>query len=281
MTHSLAPIRSILVQLDGTPSSASRLQLARRLALAAQAQLHAMFVGSPPQRPVQLAISESPAALLQTVDWAAVARARSMFDDAVAEEGSPPMRWLDSNGVEPAEAFFRQALYVDLLVLGQHDPSSEPGTGAPAGFVESALIDTGKPALVVPHTGSFQVVGHEVLVGWNATPQAARAVVAALPWARGARHVHVLESAQASSRRGSDELDIAQYLHGHAVSATLHRGGRAEGDAGDALLSLASDVDADLLVMGCYGHSRARELMLGGATRTVLQTMTLPVLMAH
>jgi nucleotide-binding universal stress UspA family protein len=172
-------------------------------------------------------------------------------------------------------------LYADLLVLGQHHPSIAPGTAPPAGFVESALIDTGK-ALIVPHTGSFQAIGHEVLIGWNATPQAAHAVAAALPWLRGARHVHVLESAQASSRRGSsDELDIAQYLHGHAVSATLHGDGRAEADAGDALLSLASDVGADLLVMGCYGHSRARELMLGGATRIVLQTMTLPVLMAH
>ena len=194
-------IRSILVHLDGTPSSVARLVTARHLALRAEARHCAMFVASPPERPLQLALSEAPAALLQTVDWAAAGRARSSFDAAVDEDG-PPMRWLDSTGVDPVEAFCRQALYADLLVLGQHDPSAVPGTAAPAGFVESALIDTGRPTLIVPHTGSFESIGHDVLIGWNATPQAAHAVGAALPWLRGARHVHVLESADPSSRRG-------------------------------------------------------------------------------
>jgi len=276
----MTAIRFILVHLDGTPSSAGRLQVARHLAVAAQAQLHAMFVASPPQRPVRLALSEAPAALLQTVDWAAVARARALFDDAQANKG-PRMHWIDSTGADPVEAFFRQALYADLLVLGQHDPATTPGTAAPVGFVESTLIETGRPALVVPWAGSFDHVGRDVLVGWNATPPAAHAVAAALPWLQGARHVHVLESADASSRRDGDESDIAQYLRGHGVKATLHRDGRADADAGETLLSFATDVGADLLVMGCYGHSRARELMLGGATRSVLQTMTLPVLMSH
>jgi nucleotide-binding universal stress UspA family protein len=77
------------------------------------------------------------------------------------------------------------------------------------------------------------------------------------------------------------QLDIAHYLQLHGNVPALHRLRASPSEAGDALLSLATDVDADLLVMGCYGHSRARELVLGGASRTVLQTMTLPVLMAH
>ena len=272
-------IRSVLLHLDATPASAARLEFARGVALRREATLSAMFVASPPQRPIQLAFSESPAALLQPMDRADMDHTKSLFDDAIAQ-GGPTMRWLDSSGAVAVEAFCRQALYADLLVLGQHDPSATFPGSAPAGFVESVLIGTGKPGLVVPFTGEFETVGHDVLIGWNATPQTARAVTAALPWLHTARRVHVLEASDEPEQGGTGGLDIAQYLQFHGIVPALHR--RAlPANVGDALLSFANDVDADLLVMGCYGHSRAREFMLGGASRTVLQTMTLPVLMAH
>jgi hypothetical protein len=103
-------IRCVLVHLDGTPSGAARLALARHVAPSADAALYAMFVASSPEWPLQLALSESPAALLQTVDWAAVGRARSLFDDA-AGVGGPPMQWLDGTGVDAMEAFRQAALY--------------------------------------------------------------------------------------------------------------------------------------------------------------------------
>ena len=133
----------------------------------------------------------------------------------------------------------------------------------------------------MPNGGSVGAVGCNVLIGWNATPQAAHAVTAALPWLRSARHVHVLEAMDTEGEPISDGLDIAQYLQLHGIAASMHREGSAHANAGDAMLSLATRVGADLLVMGCYGHSRVRELVLGGATRTVLDSMTLPVLMAH
>jgi nucleotide-binding universal stress UspA family protein len=187
------------------------------------------------------------------------------------------MDWLDSGDADPLDAFCRQALYADLLVLGQHDRS---GSTAPD-FVESVLLSTGKAALVLPRAGHADRVGSSVLIGWNATPQAARAVAAALPWLRAARVVHVLESNDSAAQRAETDLDIVQYLGLHGIEAVSHSHRTPPADAGNALLSWAADVDADLLVMGCYGHSRAREFVLGGASRCVLQTMTLPVLMVH
>ena len=272
-------IRSVLLHLDATLSSAARLEFARRVALGHEAALSVMVVASPPQRPVHRAFSEGPAAL-QPPDWSDMDRTKSLFDSALAA-GGPQMRWLESSGIDAIDAFSRQALYADLLLLGQHDPSAALPGSVPAGFVKSVLIATGKPALILPFTGEFQAVGRDVLIGWNATPQAARAVTAALPWLRGAHRVHVLEAIAEPAQRGTGELDIAQYLQFHGIVPVLHRDRVSRADAGDALLSWASDVDADLLVMGCYGHGRAREFVLGGASRTVLQTMTLPVLMAH
>jgi nucleotide-binding universal stress UspA family protein len=273
-------LRSILVQLDTAPSSAARLEFAREFALRREAALSAMFVAAPPQRSVRLAFAESPAALLQPVDRSGLARTKAQFDDA-AERGGPSMRWLDSGDADPIEAFCQQALYADLLVLGQHDSTaSRPGT-APANFAETVLLSTGKPALVLPYTGEYRSVGHSVLIGWNATPQAARAVTAALPWLRSARLVHVLESNDEAAQRAEGDLDIVHYLRVHGIEPVSHSHRTPPASAGETLLSLAADVNADLLVMGCYGHSRAREFVLGGASRSVLQSMTLPVLMAH
>ena len=206
-------------------------------------------------------------------------RTTSLFDDALAE-GRLPMHWLASGG-DAVEAFCRQALYADLLVLGQHDPSTRSSATVPANFVESVVMATGKPALILPLTGKFGAPDRAVLIGWNATPQAARAVTAALPWLRTARRVHVLEATDDAALHHAGDLDIARYLHLHGIVSTLYRDHASPTDAGEVLLSFASSVGADLLVMGCYGHHRAREFVLGGASRTVLKSMTLPVLMVH
>ena len=276
----MSAIRSVLLHLDALPASTARLGFARALALRHEATLSAMFVGSPPQWPLQMAFTESPAALMQPVDWAAADRTKSLFDKASAT-GGVAMRWLDNDRADTVTVFCRQALYADLLLLGQHDPGAASAGGVAKGFVESVLIDTDKPALILPFEGEFQTAGNDVLIGWNATPQAARAVTAAMPWLRRARRVHVLEASDEAAQHRAGELDISQYLQFHGVATTLHRRRASPTEGGDFLLSLAGEVGADLLVMGCYGHSRARELMLGGASRTVLQAMTIPVLMAH
>ena len=273
-------LRSILVHIDGTAACAARLGAARQVASRTGGIVFGMFVAAPPSHPAALAVSEAPGALLEPQDWAVARGAKAQFDEAAAE-GGVAMHWLDSIGTNPHEAFQRNALLADLLVLGQHQPGVDDGLAAPPGFVESLLIETGQPGLVLPHAGLPADIGRTVLIGWNATPPAAHAVAAALPWLRSARAVHVLSPGDAGDVP-QGRLDIGRYLQCHGVEATVHRG--PQGDAGlaaEALLGLVRELRVDLLVMGCYGHGRAWELLAGGVSRSVLQAMTVPVLMAH
>jgi nucleotide-binding universal stress UspA family protein len=143
---------------------------------------------------------------------------------------------------------------------------------------------TGRPIFVVPYTGTFTNIGRKVLVGWDASREATRAVHDAMPLLAGASSVTVITIDAKETEDGHGEIpgaDIALHLARHGVSANVERTVSADVGIGNTLLSRANDLEADLLVMGAYGHSRVHELLLGGATRTVLAGMTLPVLMAH
>lgn len=273
---SMSPIRSLLVHVDNTPESAVRLEFARSLAIANEAALSAMFVAQPPQRPLSSAFGESPLPMNTLLEQVDDGPARSMFEERSAL-GGPAMRWIAHEGADLA-AFCRQGLYADMLVLGQPSQGRSQVGAAPAGFVESALVQTGKPGLVLPSTGEIRPF-KDVLIGWNATTPAARAIGAALPFLVKARRVHVLEAAGTAT--GPQGIGLREYLGFHGVVPVVHSTDAPAAEAGDRLLSVASDVGADLLVMGCYGRSRAMEWVWGGATRTVMKTMTLPVLMAH
>jgi nucleotide-binding universal stress UspA family protein len=280
-TSSRHPIRSMLVHLDGADAGATRLAVARRLASRWDATLRALFVASPPDWPTQFTVSEGPAGFLETTDRAALQRARSQVDDTPADDGAAPTRWLDGSGTDAAQMFQRQALYADLLVFGQPDHAPH-GSGAPAGFAASVLIHTGRPGLVVPSAGApTRPLGGHVLIGWNGSRQSAHAVTAALPWLRGAKRVHVLDATDPSLDGGAGGMDLEQHLGLHGIASEVHRRIHADAEAGQVLLALAAEVGADLLVMGCYGHGRLRELVLGGATQTVLRDTPVPVLMAH
>jgi nucleotide-binding universal stress UspA family protein len=142
----------------------------------------------------------------------------------------------------------------------------------------------GRPILVVPYAGHFARIGQRVVIGWDASREAARAVNDAMPLLAAAEAVTVLTIDPEQSPRGHGEIpgaDIALHLARHGVTAQVERTVSAGIGIGNTLLSRAADLEADLLVMGAYGHSRVRELLLGGVTRTMLTSMTLPVLMAH
>lgn len=282
-------LRSILLHLDASPRSAVRLRLARMLAAQHEARVTALYGVTPSFLTLPLAIGDGSAAMvpmLEQIDADHRAAARAAFD-CERGSGGGELLWAEM-GTEPViPGFTAQALFADLLVLGQHDPGDTDAAGVPADLVESVLVGSGKPALVVPYAGAFTGIGADVLIAWKPTREAARAVACALPLLQRARSVHVVGwSADASAATSADQagrLDLAGYLRLHGVEPKLryHNGAPSDVGVGEGLLSLAADVGADLLVMGCYGHSRARELVLGGATRTILRSMTVPVLMAH
>lgn len=168
-------------------------------------------------------------------------------------------------------------LYADLLVLGQHEPGvpSPPPGGDLAAHV---LLACPRPVLVVPYIQRETVIGKRILVAWNGSAEAARALNAALPFLRQAERVTVAAFRPADEPAADPAL--LPYLKRHGVEATLLS--ESPGLAGgEPLLSLVADQAADLLVMGGYGRARLSELLLGGVTRTVLESMTVPVLMAH
>ena len=276
------PLRSMLLHMDAGIRCAARTRIAREVAEQHDACLTAMFAATPSvvEMPYALAEGAPVGPLLQEIDADRRQRARAVFDEAVRSPGAP-LAWAEAGGPSPILSFAQQALYADLLVLGQHDPEDPLAQCVPPDFVESVLIHSGKPGLVIPYVGDVVTRPRKVLVAWKPTAEAARALQAALPFLREAERVDVVSWGDAPSENRGAALDVGQYLRLHGVKASLHRYGEAPAEVGESLLSMAADFSADLLVMGCYGHTRARELVLGGASRSVLRSMTLPVLMSH
>ena len=180
---------------------------------------------------------------------------------------------------EPERVICLHARYADFVVIGQAQADAEAGFA-----VDQVVLDAGRPVLVVPYTGAPAVIGERVLVAWSATREATRALTDALPLLAQAAQVDVLTVNAEPDHAGHGEVpgaDIALYLTRHGVRANVHPTYGEDITVGEWLLSRAADLASDLIVMGAYGHSRLREMVLGGATRTMLESMTVPVLMAH
>lgn len=276
-----AAYRQLLVHLDSTQGSAARLAMARRLAEEHGAKVAALYAVSPailslPTAPAFGGLPES----TPVADDERRRRARGAYELAAGACGNE-VSWSEAGDVPPTAAFIQQAFYADLLVVGQQEPAGQQAFDVPADFPEAVLTATGKPALVVPYANMPAAVGETVVIAWKETREAARAVTGALPLLQRAGAVHVLTWARSAPGTEGTRLDLASYLALHGVKARWHDQGKEPAFLGEILLSLAFDLEADLLVMGCYGHSRAREWVLGGASRTILRSMTMPVLMAH
>jgi nucleotide-binding universal stress UspA family protein len=173
------------------------------------------------------------------------------------------------------------ARVADLVVIGQADP--EWAVSVMTEGPEELVLGCGRPVLVVPSRGDFADVGGCIVVAWNGRREAARAAFDALPLLQKAESVRVLWISPDDSGAADDvpAADLATALARHNVRCEAAETARLEAGVGETLLAAVRDARADLLVMGCYGHSRFRELILGGATRHVLNTMTVPVLMSH
>jgi nucleotide-binding universal stress UspA family protein len=207
------------------------------------------------------------------------ARARRLFDKAIS--AAPiGIGWSSSTG-DPVQVFMRSAACSDLLVIGQHDPDSELPADVGSDFAACVIIGSGRPALVLPHRHDRSEIGRVALLAWKPTREAAHALAGSLPLLGKADKVHVAMWNEDGDASPEGRAEIDRYLRAHGITAEVHGYGPESRDVGEYLLSLAHDVGADLLVMGCYGHGRMREWALGGATRSVLRSMTVPVLMAH
>jgi len=177
-----------------------------------------------------------------------------------------------------------QARYADLLVIGQVDPD-RPADLVPADLPGQAAVMAGRPVLALPYIEPQRPIGQRVVVAWDGERESTRALADALPLLVAAEQVQVVmvgEPAGPSDAEGSSpSAEIAAHLERHGISAQVVNRVSSEGSIADALLASVADADADLLVMGAYGGSRFRELVLGGTTRRILSEMTVPVLLSH
>jgi nucleotide-binding universal stress UspA family protein len=173
-----------------------------------------------------------------------------------------------------------QARYSDLTVIGQTN-TSEPSHEVKRDFPECVVLNSGRPVLIVPCVGEFENVGKKVLISWDASREATRAINDAIPLLKRAEIVQIAVF-NANTKPFGDQPghDIALYLARHGIKVEVLENINTQ-NVGRAILSLVTDLSSDLLVMGCYGHSRIREKLLGGVTRTILENMTIPVLMSH
>jgi nucleotide-binding universal stress UspA family protein len=188
-------------------------------------------------------------------------------------------RMVRSSMAGVATRFAHVARRFDLAVVAQAKPDAD---GPEALVVEQALFDSGRPVLVVPYIQTEPFKADRVMLCWDGSRPAARAAADARPFLSRAKVVEVF--IVESGKLKSDEIpgaDIAGHLARHNHNVSLTRTVSGDTDVASVILSHAADTGADMLVMGGYGHSRLREFILGGATRDILNSMTVPTLMSH
>ncbi len=170
---------------------------------------------------------------------------------------------------------------VDLVVIDQ---------GADEDYLDSKdlparlVLESGRPVLVIPSFGEYSEIGRNILLAWNNSRESARACFDALPFMKRADEVKILTINQESdfeSKSFSPVDDLALSLSRHDIKVETHNVAHTTISVSNEILSRAADFGSDLLVMGCYGHSRLRETVFGGVTRDILKSMSLPVLMSH
>jgi nucleotide-binding universal stress UspA family protein len=273
----------ILVHVDQSPRAQMRLDIAAELARQHGAHLTALQVIDVAMPVMALGDGGGGAVIAELMEQmrqsalVAGVKLKAAFEAALARDGIMG-EWRQVEGTT-REILALHGRYADLLVLGQDDPESDS-----AGLLEAVVFDSGRPVLAIPFAGSFKTIGKRVLVGWNASREASRALHDALPLIAKAETVTLFLANPTRGLDGHGEepgADIARHMVRHGLKVEVAKVIADDVPDSALLLNHASDMGADLLVMGAYGHSRLREFILGGMTRSLLREMTVPVLLSH
>lgn len=277
----MSTFKNILVHVDDRQTAGERLEQCIALARKYGARVTGLYVGTFLAQ--NLLVDAPPSGMLiealETEQRERTERARSLFEQKTAgadvacefhvEEGSP-VHWLAS-----------YAGYADIVVVGRtYGDDSLPGTGGVAGDL---VLACGRPVLAVPGGGARSLSAERILIAWNGSREAARAVNDARPFLDHAVNVEVVtvEPGTDASGGGAGGAELCRYLSRHGIKATPVVLPSAKTGVAEALLAQAEQTSADLVVLGAYGHSRLRELVLGGVTRHLLKHATLPLLLSH
>ena len=277
-------LKTILVSLNDLERLDALLETAGGLALEHDAHLTGLFV-IPALRVYPVVTLQVPPEFFESqrkMYGEQAEEARRKFEDYCTANGLRH-EWRKAESLSPliADIVIEHARECDLLVASQ--PPEEETAMIEADFAERVIMETGRPVLFVPRRGRFKTVGTEVVAGWNASRESARAIYDSLPILQKAKKVRL---AWVDPQKDEDAEDLpgasmAAALARHDINAqadALVSGGI---DVGEVLLNHVDDTGADLLVMGAWGHSRLREYVFGGATQNILGHMTVPVIFSH
>ncbi len=286
-------IRTILIPNDGSDKIRFSLELGFKAARDLEAHCVVLHVRSDPLDSMPIMIEGASASMIEQIIHVAAeeagqraAAAHKLFDDCCREAGiavevnphgavGGSAAWLEKAGREDA-AVAAAGRLADLIVVGRPEPDQQVSSGL---LLDAALFETGRPVLLTPPGGAANF-GRRTAIAWNASPQAARAVAAALPILSRAGNVVVMAE-KADNAPDDDAGNLVTYLSWHGIEAVIHPVAVEGLSVGEALLAECGKLDADCLVMGAYTHSRMRQLILGGVTSHVLDHAEIPLFMAH
>ena len=279
----------LLVHVDATANGQTRVQIAAQLAVRHRSHVTGFFVRKPPTTSLDLtffADSDLEVPLYQrhlqrigADDEAKLRQSREVFETELAREKIDG-DWLVVDG-SPAAAIEASARFAELVIVGQESPDGAPPS---ENFAAELALACGRPVLAIPQSVSTGEFGNRILIAWSGSRESARAVGDAMPLLKRAAFVALVAVQQPweSIETGMEELaKLERHLAHCQVKAERYVVQAPEHAAGDEILARAEHASCDLIVMGVYGHSRLREIVLGGASRTVLKSTSLPVLLSH
>lgn len=285
-------IARILILVDDSAHVRSAIELAASTAARFSARLTALYTANPfAGTYLTPEISATVVEIAREQFRAGSERAQKLVAEVAAETGQA-IGMIDPQG-NPMIDVIPRCRYADLLVIGQRDPGESPR--ARPNVSTRLLLTAGRPVLFMPFASTVRECGRRILVAWSDTRESARALHDALPWMKKAESVEVVTFRPAGTEPDAALDSVRELLDAHGIEARTEQHAlpaqsiterlispaALDASIGEMLLSLAATRQADLIVMGGYGHSRAVEFVLGGVTRTVLQSMTVPVLMSH
>ena len=277
-------IKNLLIHLDHSSGCANRLQTAFALARNFDAHITGLFVVPDYVVPsyVEAQISVD---LIADVTEKAIARAEETLDEyrRLAADARVEMEAHVVEG-QIIPILREHSKYADLMLLGQDQPDDPDN--ASYGLADALLFEGGCACMIVPHSGKLSPPGKRILLTWNASRESAHALREAMPFLERADEVVVLSSepdhGDVRIARGHPHAEeLARYLASHGIESVSSGISDTETSPSDAIIGQAADMNADLVVMGAYGHARLREIILGGVTRDMLKLTTVPLLLAH
>ncbi|MBS0518481.1 MAG: universal stress protein [Proteobacteria bacterium] len=270
--------KTIVAHCDADKAIAQRLSIAADLARTFGSHLVGLHVRPPFQPPAYFDgsfVMDELYKIYEDTTASDQKTALTAFATAIEGQGIDAESQVLDGPVE--RVLTRRARCADLTIVGQVNTAAPAST--PPDLPEVVALSSGRPVLVVPYVAVRRPIGENVLLCWNGSRESARAASDALPLLKVAKKVTVL--AFRSDEEEADAKGAVEWLRFNGVNAVVSDEVAGDVEVGDLVLSRAADLDADLIVMGIYGHTRVREMVLGGVSRTLLRSMTVPVFMAH